>query len=126
MSGKDFSRRELARVQARRWTAQVAERVLAAQEASGETVTGFARQQGLSPQRLLWWRSRLGEWREGAGSRDAPGLVPAVVAMDRPASGDEGPQVKLRMGALTVEVVNASAVPPGWLAALVRELGAAK
>ena len=52
--------------------------------------------------------------------------MPAVVAVEGRASGGGEPQVKLRLGALTVEVVDASAVPPGWLAALVRELGDTK
>lgn len=124
MSRKKISRQEWALLREERWTAGVAERVLAAQEASGESVAEFARRQGFCAQRLFWWRSRLGDWR--SSGKEAPSLVPVVVAAERGERGGEKAQVELRLGEVTVEVLDAASVSPGWLAALVRELGAAK
>jgi len=39
------------------------------------------------------------------------------------AGGGGGGSVRLRLGELQIEVADANAVPPGWLAALLRELG---
>jgi hypothetical protein len=94
----------------------VAQRVLAAQEASGETVTAFARRQGLQVQRLQWWRSRLEEWERRAAPVESS-LVPAVI------QGVEQPAVKVRVGEVQVEIGDASAVSPAWVAELVRALG---
>ena len=44
----------------RRWTKTDAEAVLAALDASGLTVSAFARREGLDEQRLYWWRRQLG------------------------------------------------------------------
>jgi transposase-like protein len=44
----------------RRWTAADARTVLAALDASGRSVTTFASREGLDPQRLYFWRRRLG------------------------------------------------------------------
>ena len=42
------------------WTTDDARRVLDAWQASGQTMTAFATRHGLVPQRLCWWRSRVG------------------------------------------------------------------
>ena len=59
-----------------RWTAEVAQQVLAAQEASGESLASFARRQGLQVQRLHWWRSRLADWgaNRASSARASPGV----------------------------------------------------
>jgi transposase-like protein len=107
--------RLVAGMRGRRWTAEVAQQVLAAQEASGESLAGFARRQGVPVQRLHWWRRRLSEWERPA-SREAT-LVPAII------EGADRAAVKLQVGAITVEVGDARAVPASWLAELVRALG---
>lgn len=85
MSKTTLTKQELSGLRGKRWTPAEARTVLAAQEASGETVAGFARRHGLLAQRLSWWRSRLGEWREESTAA-AQMLVPAVVR----ASGGDG------------------------------------
>jgi transposase-like protein len=45
----------------RRWTAEDARKVLAAQDRSGQSVNAFAAEHGLDPQRLYQWRRRLGK-----------------------------------------------------------------
>ena len=122
MDQRKLTAKGLARLRGGRWTAEEAQRVLASQSASGETLTGFARRHGLHRQRLLWWRSRLQEWRADEGAGRAM-LVPAVV----PAAPDPGrpPQVSLRLGAeVQIEVADTSVVRPQWLAELVQALGA--
>jgi transposase-like protein len=44
-----------------RWTEQEARTALAALQRSGKTVSVFAAEQGLDPQRLYSWRRRLGK-----------------------------------------------------------------
>ena len=115
--------KNLAQLRRSRWTASTARWVLATQAASGERLTGFARRHGLRPQRLFWWRDRLAEWT-GEGST-APQLVPAVtVESSRMTSvpGSPAPQVRVQVREVAVEISDAAAVPPGWLAELLREL----
>lgn len=110
--------RLVAGVRGRRWTAEVAQQVLAAHEASGESLARFARRQGVPVQRLHWWRRRLSDWERPASAEAA--LVPAIIqGVDRAA-------VKVQVGAVTVEVGEPGAVPASWLAELVRELGVAR
>jgi transposase-like protein len=44
-----------------RWTEQDARNALAALHRSGKAVSVFAAEHGLDPQRLYWWRRRLGK-----------------------------------------------------------------
>jgi transposase-like protein len=48
-----------------RWTVEVAREALAAQQRSGLSVHAYARREGLDPQRLYFWRRRLGDSRAG-------------------------------------------------------------
>lgn len=43
-----------------RWTVEDAREALSAQQRSGLSVHAFARREGLDPQRLYFWRRRLG------------------------------------------------------------------
>ena len=127
MSEKRQRKSKQAQVHDGRWTAEVARSVLAAQAASGESVASFARSHGLQRQRLLWWRKRLAEWQSAAEEERSSRLVPALVSEVLPAlSAIEGnAQVSLRVGAeVQIDFVDAGAVSPSWVAALVRELGA--
>lgn len=110
--------RLVAGVRGGRWTAEVAQQVLAAHEASGESLVRFARRQGVPVQRLHWWRRRLSDWERLASAETA--LVPAII------EGADRAAVKLRVGAVTLEVSDAGAVPASWLAELVRALGVAR
>jgi hypothetical protein len=96
-----------------RWTADQARQVLAAQEASGESLASFARKRGLKAQRLQWWRSRLAEWEKPAQT-----LVPAVV------EARALPAVRLRVAGVELEI--AEPVEAAWLAELIRRLGSAR
>jgi hypothetical protein len=102
------------------WTADEGREVVEAWRASGLPLATFARQRGLSAERVRWWRQRLGEWK-GASGEDRPLLVPAVVMEPRPASaGGTAAAVTVRAaGDVVVEIADVSAVPPSWLSALV-------
>jgi transposase-like protein len=43
----------------RHWTEDDARQVLARGEREGKSITALAREQGVSPQRLYWWKKRL-------------------------------------------------------------------
>ena len=92
----------------RKWTEEDAREALAAQEASGESVNAFGRRLGIVPQRLLWWRSRLG--------RSSGSFVPVEVT-------SSGPAVVLTMDSGTrIEVSAADAASAQWVATVMRAL----
>jgi transposase-like protein len=98
------------------WSEGTAARVLAAWRASGTSLGGFARANGLNAERLRMWRKRI----EGGSKGTAPTVEPmafipaAVVGTARVA-------VRLPRG---VEVEgDAAGLPAEWVAALARELG---
>lgn len=103
------------------WTAETARAVLAAQQQSGDCLTYFARQHDLKPQRLFWWRKRLNEEEVAAGG-SLPLLVPVITRSTAPAPRGENPQLRLRVGEVQLDFTDAAALPPAWLAALVRAL----
>ena len=45
------------------------------------SLNAFARQAGLSPQRLSWWRKRLGEWAPARDGASELRLVPVVTSV---------------------------------------------
>jgi transposase-like protein len=124
MSAKALTTRDLTRLRHTRWTTPTARAVLAAQEKSGESVAGFAQRHGLEPQRLYWWRNRLSEW-SAAHDHGAPLLVPVVTPFSRVSRAElASPQLRLVCGEVQVELADAAAVSPEWLAAVVRALRA--
>ena len=78
-----------------RWTEQDARTALAALQRSGKAVSVFAAEQRLDPQRLYWWRHRLG--------KAEPTTFQEVIV--RPA-----PQIPLASGHAPFEVVLPSGV----------------
>jgi hypothetical protein len=105
----------------RRWRQEDAEVVLATWEKSGLSLSGFAVEQGVNVQRLSWWRKQLEKrGRVGRSRRKrraaAVSFIPAVM------SGSP-PMVVLRLPrGVEIEVADAAAVPPAWLAATVKAL----
>lgn len=99
------------------WTEADARRVLADWQRSGNTLEAFARSRGLVPQRLGWWKKRLGISRGPAGSPLT--LVPAaVISVDPSAAVGRAVMIRLPHG-IVIELESAS---PAWIAALAREL----
>ena len=99
------------------WTPGEARKALARWKKSGQTMATFARQLGVSGQRLRWWQNRLGEWNAPAESNSMR-LVPAVVTSVATAA----PVTVLVPGGVSIEIADATAVPAEWVAAVAREL----
>ena len=74
----------------RRWTEDSARAALAAQDASGLSVAAYAAREGLDPQRLYFWRRRLGKSAE-------PSESPTFIEV-RPGAMGELVEIALRSG----------------------------
>jgi hypothetical protein len=79
------------------------------------SASAFARVNGLaSPQRLCWWRKRLGE---SDGVALAPlTFIPAAV------TGAAAATIVRLPGDVALEVTDVTVVPTSWIAALAAEL----
>jgi transposase-like protein len=98
------------------WTAAEAWEALGAWKRSGESIVAFARRHGMSAKRLYWWRHRLK--KEGTPGECGPArLIPIAV---RPAETQPSEGVVVVAGELRVEVRDASATSPAWVATLLR------
>jgi hypothetical protein len=97
----------------RHWSADHARGILGAWSRSGLSLSAFARQQGVNAERLRWWHKRLGDVKDKG---TAVTFIPAVV------SGQRSPVVLRLPRGIEVEVADVTAVPPQWLAAVVRTL----
>lgn len=103
----------------RHWTADEGRRVLAVWKRSGEAMAPFAQRHGINPQRIAWWSDRLSST---SSAPPAMTLVPVTVrAATSPAATTlAGAALSLVIGGdLRIDVVDASRVPPLWLAAVV-------
>ena len=98
----------------KRWTEDEARAALDAWKLSGLGAHAFARQHGITPQRLYWWRERV-------AARPLVSLVPGeIVDGKRDDQGErERAHVVIRVGEATIEIADAGVT---WVAKLVREL----
>ena len=102
------------------WSEADAREVLAALDASGESVSTFAEHHGLHPHRLWRWRRKLSQAAQArAKGEDGPleqvAFAPVVVSgLGREVA------VVVRVGSVEIEIVDTSGVEASWLAALVR------
>lgn len=94
-----------------RWTEEDGRAALAAWEASGETLTTFARRAGVQAQRLSWWRERLG------GGAPSSALVPVRV------TGSIVSGAVVTIGPVRIEVGEVEQLSPAWIAAVASALG---
>lgn len=92
------------------WTEGEARAILAEFAQSGESQAGFARRKGVSSNRLVYWRKRVGE----------PPVVPPFVQVRLPAPGTapDGSRIEVVVGDVLVRVHEGLEI--GRLAALVR------
>ena len=88
-----------------KWTEGEAREVMAAWAASGESATAFGRRNGIVPQRLYWWRSRL--------ACDPPSFVELEV--HPPAAS---PVVVIE-GTTRIEIGSIDSASAAWVATLV-------
>lgn len=92
------------------WTEAEGVAAISAWKASGEPLASFARRHGANPQRLAWWRDRVGTEAQSA-------LVPVTIG--RAILTDA---VTVSIGDVRVEVADLSQVSPTWIAAVVASL----
>jgi transposase-like protein len=110
----------------RTWNEDEARRVLAELAASGETVSDFARRQGLVPQRLWWWQKRLGLKEAPASPAGRAGtlaatFLPVTVRAEEPPP----PAAALQLGAgVRVELRTIDSTSATWVAKVLQALGA--
>ena len=93
-----------------RWSEDDGRAALDAWRRSGLGARSFAREHGISEQRLYWWRDRL-------AATPLMSLVPGEIV--DVAHESERLQIVIRAGQTTMEISCASA---GWIAELVRAL----
>jgi hypothetical protein len=91
--------------------------VLEACDRSGLTLSAFARQRGVGPQRLAWWRKRLSEPSRVTSSPPVS-LVPVTVR-PAPAIALGVPVAITSRGGARIEVRDVGAVTAAWVAALI-------
>jgi transposase-like protein len=96
----------------KRWSASEARAAIAAWQQSGQSMAAFARQHGFDPQRLGWWRRRLG------GSKTPVELVPVVVRSPTRRQSE----VRVQLEGCEVEVSELSTASAEWVATLARAL----
>lgn len=120
--GQGLTSSELIELQALRWSAGDARRVLASWRVSGLSVSAFGAKYGLAAQRLGWWKKRLADWGDATEAvSSAPRLVQAIVRGSA-APTDVAP-VAIRFGAgIVIEVTDTAVVEPAWIAAVVGAL----
>jgi transposase len=103
-----------------RWSESEAQEILALLQRSGQSVAAFAREQGLTPQRLYWWRKRLGGGAAWRPSEEVHvDLVPVQITEDARAVSEAVVVVRLPSGVVLEVPPTAS---PHWTAALARAL----
>ena len=95
--------------------------MLATWEKSGLSLSGFAVEQGVSVQRLSWWRKQLEERGHVGRSRRkrraaAVSFIPAVM------TGSPSMAVLRLPRGVEIEVADVTAMPTAWLAAAVKAL----
>lgn len=100
----------------RTWTADEARAVLGRWEDSGESGASYARSIGVVPQRLFWWRKRLGGVADRGGVRSAT-LAPVQV---RPATLVAlcAPVVVTTPAGVRIEVGEVDAATAAWVVAV--------
>jgi hypothetical protein len=120
------------------WTETHARRLLEEWKRSGLSINAFARRERVRPRRLLWWKERLRKDLPTAEAPRAAQKEAAVrgrksgIATFAPAVVKLAPRVTLARATAaavittrsgrTIEIADATRVPPAWVGAVVREL----
>jgi transposase-like protein len=113
------------------WAESDARRVLGEWRRSGKSVTQFARESGLVPQRVYYWLERLDEQRSWSGSRSpegASGFVPVTLRASLPsvsASTSRSGAVVVTQSGDRIEVSELTVASAAWVTTVARSLGEA-
>ena len=111
----------------RQWREADARQALDTWERSGQSMSAFMRQHGMSADRLRWWRKRL-NGRDAAGNGHVLAQVPQDVALAPllpvmvTTSGYEVPMVTVMFDDVRVEIAEPAQVAPTWVGELVHSL----
>ncbi|HEY4133058.1 MAG TPA: hypothetical protein VGM50_20750, partial [Gemmatimonadaceae bacterium] len=84
-----------------------------------ESMSRFATRHGINPQRIAWWRARIGA---SSSTTSALTLVPLTV---RPAANAAAAAVSIVVDTIRVDV-DPQRVSPQWIAAVVDALAATR
>lgn len=103
----------------RKWTKLDGERLVAAWQESGLSITEFARRHGVHPQRVQWWKRRIVGVTNATkvGEPQSARFVPVIARR----SADSPPAAIVRVGDVVIEVHEPSVVAPGWVAVVISE-----
>lgn len=80
------------------WSEVEARGVLEAWRRSGLTVERFAKQRGIVPQRLRWWRMKFAATEKAIAVSAVPAVLPVRVSAETPRNRGEPVTVLLRTG----------------------------
>ena len=94
----------------KRWTPEYAASMLEEAERSGLSDRAFAKRRGIVPQRLWWWRKRLGET-----SSEKTSFVEVAVRSPTTPQGSSRVEIQLGNGRVVATPVD---IDPGLLARL--------
>ena len=121
--GKPRTTKALAELRGRqRWSEEQGRGVVEAWEARGESIPTFARRAGLVPQRVYWWKERLGHGRGRASAVPAaPAFVPMTVR-SAPVALVNAAVTVIASDGLRIEVAELDATSAAWVATLVKTL----
>jgi len=114
---------------ARIWTRADARQLLDEWATSGESLAAFARRHGVIPQRLSWWRSRIGATPHARVKRETshdlpPVFIPVTVRAAEPSASTPA-VVELDGSRVRVELRVLDDASAAWVASLARSLGGA-
>ena len=99
----------------KRWTEDEAKAVLDEWKQSGLSGAEFARQHDLVPQRLYWWRERLGE-------SESATFLPVVLRPEAALTALGSRVLITSRGGVRIEVSECDAKTAAWVATLLRSL----
>jgi len=107
----------------RRRTEREGREALAAWKGSGLSENQFARQHGLNPQRVPWWRKQLGGWSTGEAIEPTASSTMSLIRAEVRESTTAAAGMAVRLpGGVVVEFADVHAVSPTWVASLAREV----
>jgi hypothetical protein len=109
----------------KQWSAEEAREALKGWRDSGMSLNAFARQGGLSPRRLSWWRKRLGEWAPARDGASELRLVPVITSVATEEMRARPSMTMMRLPGGVVVEFDTRVVSARWVAEVAREVSRA-
>jgi hypothetical protein len=109
-----------------RWSEAQAKQLLDEWESSGEALAAYARRCAVHPQRLAWWRKRLGGVHRPVARPAAPAFAPVTVGVACAAAERAPIAAAIDFGdSMHVELRTLDDASAQWVATVARALGGA-